>query len=51
MEGIYIVEIEDGRSYVTIASGQRLLAVFRIRTDGQLKRMRRTPRELRGDDE
>ncbi len=48
---VALVEIEDGRVYVTITSGRRLLAVFRLRTDGQLKRMRRPPRELRGDDE
>ena len=40
-----------GKFYVTLTSGKRQLAVFRVRNDGQLKRMRRPPRELRGDDD
>jgi hypothetical protein len=39
------------RLYVVVTSGKRQLAVFRVRNDGQLKRMRRPPRELRGEDE
>lgn len=41
----------DERTYVVVTSGRVQLAVFRLRSDGQLKRMRRPPRELRGDDE
>lgn len=48
---VAIIEIEDGRAFVTITKGKRLLAAFRIRSDGQLRRMRRPPRELRGEDE
>jgi hypothetical protein len=45
-----VVEI-NGRVYVTLTYGKRLLAAFRVRADGQLKRMRRPPRELRGDED
>jgi hypothetical protein len=45
-----IVEI-GGRSYVVLTSGKRRLGVYRIREDGQLRWMRRPPRELRGEDE
>ena len=45
-----IVEIGE-RSYVVLTSGKRLLGVYRIRADGQLRWMRRPPRELRGEDE
>jgi hypothetical protein len=41
-----IVEVR-GMLYVVLKSGKVQLAVFRIRTDGQLKRLRRPPRELK----
>jgi len=45
-----IVEV-DGRAYVKLATGSRVLATYRIRVDSSLKRMRRPPRELRTDDD
>jgi len=45
-----IVEIA-GRGYVKLSIGARVLASYRVRVDGSLKRMRRPPRELRGEDE
>lgn len=49
---VSIVEI-GGKSYVVLTSGKKQLAVFRVRPgpDGQLKRLRRPPRELRGDED
>jgi hypothetical protein len=38
-----------GKLYVRLSAGNKQLAVFRVRADGQLKRLRRPPRELRGD--
>ena len=45
-----IVEVDD-RWYVKLMSGGKTLGVYRVRADGQLKWMRRPPRELRGEDE
>lgn len=47
-----IVEVGE-RLYVTITSGRRQLAVFRVRPgpEGQLKRLRRPPREIQPADE
>ena len=41
------------RDYVVLTSGGKQLAVFRVRPgpDGQLKRLRRPPRDLRSEDE
>lgn len=48
---VAVVEV-DGKIYVKVTSGKRTLVVYRVRRpDGQLKRMRRPPRELRDDDE
>jgi len=45
-----LVEIR-GKSYVKLSSGGKVLAVFRVRVDLALRKMRRPPRELRGEDE
>jgi hypothetical protein len=37
-----------GLLYVTLTSGTDVLAVFRVRNDGKLKRLVRPPRQLRG---
>ena len=51
---VTIVEASDHlgetQSYIVLASGKTRLAVFRVRNDGQLKRLRRPPRELRDDE-
>jgi len=44
-----IVEVDD-RWYVKLMSGGKTLGVYRIRSDGQLKWMRRPPRELQSDE-
>ena len=36
----------DGRQHIVIKDGQEILAVYRLRNDGQLKRLRRWPRAL-----
>lgn len=36
----------EGRQYVVLASNDTLLAVYRMRQSGMLKRMRRWPREI-----
>jgi len=36
----------DGLDYVCLRNSHRTLAVYRIRNDGSLKRMRRYPKEL-----
>lgn len=40
-----------GKSYVRLVSGEKVLAVFRVRADLALRKMRRPPRELRGDED
>lgn len=45
-----LIEIDDGRVFVTISSDRRLYAAFRLRSDGQLKRMKRLPHELKQDE-
>lgn len=35
-----------GRRYVVLSSGRRLLAVYRVRLDGMLKRLKRWPPSL-----
>lgn len=35
-----------GHEYVALRDGHSLLAVYRLRNDGKLKRLRRWPREL-----
>jgi hypothetical protein len=45
-----VIDIGD-RTYIVLKAGRRTLAVYRLRADSQLKRMRRPPRELRGEDE
>jgi hypothetical protein len=50
-----IVETRDHlgamQAYVVLTSGKTQLAVFRVRNDGQLKRLRRPPRELQTEEE
>jgi hypothetical protein len=36
----------QGKTYVVLANSQRILAVYRVRTSGQLKRLRRWPTEV-----
>jgi hypothetical protein len=46
-----LVEVR-GKSYVTLTSGRKVLAVFKIRpADLGLRKLRRPPRELRGEDD
>jgi hypothetical protein len=40
------VEIVAGRAYVRLASGDRILAIYRVENIGRLKRLRRWPKEL-----
>ena len=40
------VEEIDGRSYVVLRNVRGVLAVYRERTDGVLKRLKRWPKEL-----
>ena len=49
---VAVVEVAE-KTYVVLTSGGKQLAVFRVRPgpDGQLKRLRRPPRDLRGEDE
>lgn len=37
-----------GLLYVTLTSGEDVLAVFRVRNDGKLKRLVRPPKQMRG---
>jgi hypothetical protein len=48
-----VVEEVGEKAYVVLTSGSKQLAVFRVRPgpDGQLKRLRRPPRELRGEED
>lgn len=43
--GVNVRELE-GLRYVTIANGHRLLACYRVRHDGKLKRLVRVPSEI-----
>lgn len=36
----------DGRQYVVLVNARGILAVYRVRTDGILKAMKRWPKEL-----
>lgn len=36
----------DGKTYVVIATSSDVLAVYRLRNDGVLRRMKRPPRQL-----
>jgi hypothetical protein len=36
----------DGKTYVVLENASRILAVYRVRNDGMLKRLRRWPIEL-----
>jgi len=40
------VRTHKKKKYVVLANGHRTLAVYRIRTDGMLKRLKRWPSEL-----
>jgi hypothetical protein len=42
-----VIEVA-GLLYVTLTSSGNVLAVFRVRNDGKLKRLVRPPRQLRG---
>lgn len=37
----------DGKTHVALTQGGRTVAVYRVRNDGKLKRLRRWPVELR----
>lgn len=39
----------DGRTYVVLHNVRGTLAVYRVRTSGQLKRLKRWPAEVTGD--
>lgn len=43
--GVKIHEVQ-GQRYVTVQNSYRLLACYRVRNDGRLKRLSRVPREL-----
>jgi len=45
------VEILDGKQYVVLRHAGGILACYRVRNDGMLKRLVRIPHELRGDEE
>jgi hypothetical protein len=45
--GSGVVE-RDGKLYVVLDSSRGILAVYRVRNDGMLRRMRRWPAELNG---
>jgi hypothetical protein len=36
----------EGKTYVVLTNSHRTLAVYRVRTSGQLKRLRRWPAEV-----
>ena len=36
----------DGKRHVVLASGGRILAVYRVKNDGALRRLKRTPKCL-----
>ncbi len=38
----------DGKRYVVLNSSRGVLAVYRVRNDGMLRRMRRWPPDLQG---
>jgi hypothetical protein len=40
------LQIEGGRQYVVLRNINRILAVYRVRRDGMLKRLRRWPKAL-----
>lgn len=44
-----VIEIDE-KLYVVLTNGKVQLAVFRVRADGQLKRLVRPPRELKQDE-
>jgi len=39
----------EGKQYVVLANSYRTLAVYRVRNDGMLKRLRRPPHDLAPD--
>jgi hypothetical protein len=41
------VVIHDGKRYVILVNANTILAVYRVRNDGMLKRLRRWPAALR----
>lgn len=43
-----VIEI-TGLRYVTLTSNGNILAVFRVRNDGKLKRLVRPPKQLKGE--
>lgn len=43
------IVVNHGRSYAVLRNSHRTLAVYRIRTDGYLRRLRRWPEELELD--
>lgn len=45
--GSGVVE-RDGKLYVVLGSARGILAVYRVRNDGMLRRMRRWPSDLAG---
>jgi hypothetical protein len=39
-------ETVDERNYVIVCNGSRMLAVYRVKADGPLRRLKRWPKEL-----
>ena len=46
--GLSGIEQYDGRQYVVLCNGNGVLAVYRIKTDGILKRLKRWPASIEG---
>ncbi len=44
--GISCIEVHDGKNYVVLRNINGVLAVYRITTSGQLKRLKRWPKEF-----
>jgi hypothetical protein len=40
------VELHNGKKYVRLVNGRGVLAIYRVRNDGMLKRLRRWPAAL-----
>lgn len=45
-ESLSAVKTHKKKEYVVLANGHRTLAVYRVRTDGVLKRLKRWPSDL-----
>jgi hypothetical protein len=40
------VRVHDGKNYVVLQNANGILAVYRVRNDGKLKRLRRWPKAV-----